>query len=51
MIIDAIDAVNRELFAVSVVFMLIGGAMVVVAATCLLFGPRTNQLALEAIAH
>jgi hypothetical protein len=31
--------------------MLIGGAMAIVAATIALFGPRTNQLALEEIAH
>jgi hypothetical protein len=33
------------------VFLFIGGAMIVVAAAILIFGPRTNQLALEAIAH
>ena len=33
------------------VFLFIGGAMVVVAAAISLFGPRTNQLALEQIAH
>lgn len=38
-------------FGVTGVFLLIGGAMVVVAAAILLFGPRTNQLALEEISH
>lgn len=38
-------------FGVTGVFLLIGGAMVIVAATILLFGPRTNQLALEEISH
>ena len=38
-------------FGVTGVFLFIGGAMIVVAAAILIFGPRTNQLALEAIAH
>ena len=38
-------------FGVTGVFLLIGGCMVVVAATISLFGPRTNQLALEEISH
>ncbi len=38
-------------FGVTGVFLLIGGCMVVVAATITLFGPRTNQLALEEISH
>ena len=38
-------------FGVTGVFLLIGGAMVVVAATILLFGPRTNQLSLEEISR
>jgi MFS transporter, putative metabolite:H+ symporter len=38
-------------FGVTGVFIFIGGAMVVVAAAIGLFGPRTNQLALEQIAH
>jgi putative MFS transporter len=38
-------------FGVTGVFLLIGGAMVVVAATIVLFGPRTNQLALEQISR
>lgn len=38
-------------FGVPGVFLMIGGCMIVVAATILSFGPRTNQLALEAIAH
>ena len=38
-------------FGVTGVFLLIGGAMVVVASTILLFGPRTTQLALEEISH
>jgi putative MFS transporter len=33
------------------VFIFIGGAMIVVAAAISLFGPRTNQLALEQIAY
>jgi putative MFS transporter len=33
------------------VFLFIGGAMVIVAAAISLYGPRTNQLALEQIAH
>jgi putative MFS transporter len=38
-------------FGVLGVFVMIGGAMVIVAAAIALFGPRTNQLALEEIAH
>ncbi len=38
-------------FGVTGVFLLIGGAMIVVAGTILSFGPRTNQLALEEISH
>jgi putative MFS transporter len=38
-------------FGVTGVFLLIGGAMVVVASTIGIFGPRTNQLALEEISH
>lgn len=38
-------------FGVTGVFLFIGGAMVVVAATIGGFGPRTNQLALEEISH
>jgi putative MFS transporter len=38
-------------FGVTGVFLFIGGAMIIVAAAALIFGPRTNQLALEAIAH
>jgi MFS transporter, putative metabolite:H+ symporter len=38
-------------FGVPGVFVLIGGAMIVVAAVIGLFGPRTNQLALEEIAR
>ena len=38
-------------FGVTGVFLLIGGAMVVVAAAIGIFGPRTNQLALEEISH
>ena len=38
-------------FGVTGVFMFIGGAMVIVALAIGLFGPRTNQLALEEISH
>ena len=38
-------------YGVTGVFLLIGGAMVVVAAAIGFFGPRTNQLALEEISH
>jgi MFS transporter, putative metabolite:H+ symporter len=38
-------------FGVTGVFLFIGGAMVIVALAIGLFGPRTNQLALEEISH
>jgi putative MFS transporter len=38
-------------FGVTGVFIFIGGAMVIVALAIGLFGPRTNQLALEEISH
>ncbi len=38
-------------FGVTGVFVFIGGCMVIVALAISLFGPRTNQLALEEISH